>query len=332
MRAVVYTKYGPPEVLQLREVPKPIPADNEILIRIHATTVGSQDPMTRGFTFSPLFWLPLRISFGILKPRQTVLGSEFAGEIEAVGENVRRFKVGDRIFGADIKRLGTYAEYKVVPEDELMLPIPANMTYEEAAPVCSPLAAWNLLKDQAHVASGQRVLINGASGSIGTAAVQVAKHFETNVTGVCSTANLELVKSLGADHVIDYTQEDFTKNGQTYDIILDAVSKRSFSQCKRSLTPTGVYISAVPSISVLFQAFWTSKFGTKRVIFSATGLRPIQERLALFKEVVALMGQGAIKPVIDRRYPLEQIPEAHRYVATGHKKGNVVITVAQGRQ
>ena len=332
MKAVMFERYGPPEVLQLRDIPKPVPKPNEVLVRIHAATVGAEDPMIRGFTFSPLFWLPLRLSFGIFRPRKKVLGSEFSGEVVTIGEDVRQFAIGDRVFGADIKGLGSNAEYRVMPEDGLMLPIPSGMTYEEVAPACSPLAAWNLLKDQAHIKSGQTVLINGASGGIGTIAVQIARHFTSDVTGVCSTANLELVKTLGASHVIDYTQEDFTKNGKTYDVILDAVSKRSFMQCKHSLTKTGIYISAVPSLSHLFWVFWTSRFGGKKALFSATGLRPVQERLVLFKEVAALMGQGAIKPVIDRRYPLERIPEAHSYVARGHKKGNVVITVGPDGQ
>lgn len=332
MKAVVCTKYGPPEVLQLREVPKPIPKDNEVLIRVHATTVPAEDPMIRGFTFSPLFWLPLGIAFGLIRPRKRILGSELAGDVESVGKHVTKFREGDQVFGVDINGLGTDAEYKCLTEDGVLLAKPANMTYEEAAPVCGALAAWNLLSDKAHVQSGQRVLINGASGGIGTSAVQIAKHLGAEVTGVCSGANLELVKSLGADHVIDYTREDFTGNGQTYDIIFDTVSKRSFSHCRRSLTPTGAYISALPTPKILLQMLWTSKTAGKRAIFSATGLRPVPVRLALLKEVTALKEAGKIKTVIDRRYPLEEIAEAHRYVEKGHKKGNVIITVRQGRQ
>ena len=327
MKAVVFDRYGPPEVLQLRDVPKPCPKDDEVLIRIHRTTVAAEDPMIRGFTFSPLFWLPLRFAFGLLRPRKRILGSEFAGEIEAAGKSVTRFKIGDQVYGADIQGLGAYAEYKVIQADGMMLLKPANLTYDEVASACGSVAGWNLLRDQADVQPGQKVLINGASGNIGTIAVQIARHLGAEVTGVCSTRNLNLVKSIGADHVIDYKREDFAKNGQTYDVILDAVSKRSFSQCKRSLAPSGVYISALPSISVLFQKFWTSRFGSKKVLFSATGLRPIQERLALFEEVGALIGQGAIRNVVDRHYSLEELPEAHRYVATGHKRGSVVIDV-----
>jgi NADPH:quinone reductase-like Zn-dependent oxidoreductase len=328
MKAIVYTKYGSPDVLQLKEVEKPTPKDNEVLIRVYAATVAAEDPMRRSFTFSPLFWLPLRIAFGLIRPRKTILGSELAGEIESVGKDVKLFRKGDQVFGVDISGLGAYAEYKCLPEEGVLAIKPANMTYEEAAPVCGALAAWNHLKDKANIQSGQKVLINGASGSVGTAAVQIARYFGAEVTGVCSTTNLELVKSLGADKVIDYyTKEDFTKTGQTYDIIFDTVSKSSFSRCKGSLTQNGVYFSAVPGLTIIFQMLWTSKIGSKKAKFSATGLRPVQERLKFLKEVNKLIEAGKIKTVIDRCYPWGQIAEAHRYVETGHKKGNVVITV-----
>jgi NADPH:quinone reductase-like Zn-dependent oxidoreductase len=330
MKAVVYERYGPPEVLQLKEVEKPVPKDNEVLIRVYATTVPAEALLLRSFPFSPLLWFLTRIAIGLRKPRKTILGSELAGEIESVGKDVKRFKEGDQVFGSDLSGLGAYAEYKCMPEEGVLALKPANITYEEAAPVCGALAAWNLLKNKANIRSGQKVLINGVSGSVGTAAVQIAKYFGAEVTGVCSTTNLELVKSLGADKVIDYTKEDFTQNGETYDVIYDTydtVIKNSFSRCKDSLTQRGVYLSAVPTLTILFQMLWTSKIGSKKVKFSATGLRPVAERLTFLKELIELIEAGKIKPVIDRRYPLEQIAEAHRYVEKGHKKGNVVITV-----
>jgi len=327
MRAIVYNRYGPPEVLQLQDVPKPVPADHEVLIRVYATTVPAEDPMIRGFTFRPLFWLPLRMAFGLIRPRKRILGSELSGVVESVGSRVTKFKEGDEVFGVDIQGLGCYAEYKCLPEDGVLLPKPKNLTYEEAAPVCGALAAWNLLRDKVPVQQGQRVLINGASGNIGTAAVQIARHFGAEVTGVCSTANLDLVSSLGADHVVDYTKEDFTKRGETYDIIFDVVSTSSFLRCRRSLKRGGAYISALPSPSVLLQMLWTSRFGSRKVVFSATGLRSVSIRLALLKELTALVKDGKIKAVIDRRYPLDEIQDAHRYVAKGHKKGSVIINV-----
>ncbi|MFC1846494.1 NAD(P)-dependent alcohol dehydrogenase [Chloroflexota bacterium] len=327
MKAVVYEKYGSPEVLQLKEVEKPVPKDNEVLIKVFAATVGCEDPIIRSFTFSPLFWLPLRIAFGLIRPRKTILGSELAGEVESVGKDVRQFKNGDQVFGVDLKGLGAYAEYKCLPEEGVLSIKPANVTYEEAAPICGVLAALNILSYKANIQSGQKVLINGASGNLGTSAVQVAKYFGAEVTGVCSTTNLELVKSLGADSVINYTKEDFTESSKTYDIIFDVASNSSFSRCKSLLTRNGVYFSAVPRIITLLEVLWTSKIGSKKAKFSATGLRPIPERMVLLKKLIELVEAGKVKTVIDRRYPLEQIVEAHRYVEKGHKKGNVIITV-----
>jgi NADPH:quinone reductase-like Zn-dependent oxidoreductase len=322
MKAIVCTKYGPPEVLQLQEVEKPTPKDNEVLIRIHAATVGLSDVMTReGAPFLTRFFT------GLIMPKNPIPGAEFAGEIEAVGKDVKLFKNGDQVFGADLSGLGAYAEFKCLPEDGVLAIKPANVTYEEAAPVCGALAAWNFLTDQATIQSGQKVLINGASGSIGTAAVQIARYFGAEVTGVCSPTNLELVKSLGADHVIDYTQVDFTKTGQAWDAIFDAENESSFSRCKGSLTQKGVYLTTFPGLTILLQMLWTSKIGSKKAKFSATGLRPVPERLSFLKELIQLMEEGKIKSVIDRTYPWEQIAEAHRYVEKGHKKGNVVITL-----
>jgi NADPH:quinone reductase-like Zn-dependent oxidoreductase len=322
MKAIVCTKYGPPDVLQLREVEKPVPKDNEVLVKIHATSVHIGDWRLRSFTVPPLFRLPFRISMGFRGPRKKILGEEFAGEIAAVGKAIRRFKEGDQVFGDTGAVLGAYAEYVCLPEKATLATKPAGMTYEEAAagPV-STLAALYYLR-RGGIQSGQKVLINGASGALGTAAVQLAKHFGTEVTAVCSTANLELVKSLGADKIIDYTKEDFTKNGETYDIIFVAAGKRSFSQCKGSLTQRGVFLLSVPTLAILVQTLWTSMIGSKKAILGVP--KSSIEDLVFLKELVEA---GKIKPVIDRYYPLEQIAEAHRYVEKGHKKGNVVITV-----
>ncbi len=316
MKAIVYEKFGPPEVLQLKEVDKPTPKDHEVLIRIYAGTVTIEEP---GWRASPGF-------NGFLKPRNPILGEEFAGEIEAVGKEVKRFKAGDQIFGID--SYGAHAEYKCIPEDKALVLKPSNMAYEEAAAVPNgALTALPFLRDKGNIQSGQNILIYGASGSVGTAAVQLAKYYGTEVTGVCSTANLEMVKSLGADHVIDYTQEDFTKNGKTYDIIYDTVGKRSFSECKGSLTESGVYLTTVPTPAIMLQALWPAKRGGKQAKFMAAGLRPAREKVKDLKFLRELIEAEKFKAVIDKRYPLEEMAEAHRYVETGRKKGNVVITV-----
>lgn len=324
MKAIVYTEYGPPDVLQLKEVERPTPRDNEVLIRVYATTVTAGDVNARGFVFVPPGFGPLpRLMLGIRKPKRPILGVELAGEIEAVGKEVRLFKKGDQVFGIDSDRWGAYAEYVCRPEAGALATKPANMTYEEAAAV--PFGAGTALSflRKANIRRGQKALINGASGGVGTYAVQLARYYEAEVTGVCSTANLGLVKSLGADKVIDYTQEDFTKNGETYDIILDTVvGKTSFSRCKGSLTPKGLYLAVAGGLQEAVQMLWTSMTGGKRVVFGAT--TESKEDLIFLKELIEA---GKIKAVIDRRYPLAQTAEAHRYTDKGHKKGNVVITV-----
>jgi 2-desacetyl-2-hydroxyethyl bacteriochlorophyllide A dehydrogenase len=319
VKAIVATKYGPPDVLQLKDVEKPAPKDNEVLIKVHATTVASGDVWIRSSTYSPWFWLPARIMYGLRKPRKRIPGNELAGEIESVGKDVKLFKKGDQVFGIiwETSFGGATAEYKCLPEDGVAIK-PANMAHEEAAAVpIGGLTALHLLR-KGHVQSGQKILVYGASGSVGTFAVQLAKYFGAEVTGVCSTTNIEMVISVGADKVIDYTKEDFTKSGQTYDVIFDAVRKTSFLRCKSSLKQRGIYITVDWP---LITALWTSIVGSRKVVF---GIAKRIEDLTFLRELIEA---GKIKSVIDRRYPLEQTAEAHRYVEKGHKKGNVVITV-----
>ena len=322
MKAIVCPKYGPPEVLQFKEEYKPVPKNNELLIRVYTVFVGIEDPMQR--KGKPYFG---RVFVGLTKPKKPILGTEFCGEIEEVGKDVKLYKKGDKVFGVTGSGFGCYAEYMCMPEAGLLSIKPPNMTNEEAAPVCGALAAWNLLKAIANIQSGQKVLIYGASGSIGSAAIQIAKVFGAEVTGVCYSSNLEMVKSLGADIVIDNTDEDFTKNGLTYDVILDVSGKPSSLQFKNLLNKKGFYLTTYPTISILFQTFWTSMFNSKKVVFSATGLKPVSERLAFLKELIELFKEGKLKTIIDQSFQLEQMIEAHRYVERGLERGNVVVTI-----
>lgn len=306
MRAIVCTAYGSPDVLKLQEIKKSVPKDNEVLIKVNATTVTSGDCRVRGFKSPFLLWLPMRIVLGLRRPRKPVLGVEMAGEIEAVGKDVRKFKIGDSVYGLPGMRFGAHAEYLCLPEKSALAEKPHNMTYEEAAavPFSGTTALYFLRK--AKIRAGHRVLVYGASGAVGTSAVQLAKSFGAEVTGVCSTVNLDLVKSLGADKVIDYLREDFTGNGERYDIIFDAVGKTSKSKCRSILAPNGAFVSVEGQ-------------GVAKVY---------AEDLIALKEWVEA---GKLKAVIDRFYPLEQIGEAHSYVEKGHKKGNVVIRVEHGK-
>ena len=329
MKAIQYTEYGPPDVLKLTEVEKPSPKDNEILIKIHANSINYGDIAARNFrAITPsqfnmpfIFWLLARVSFGLNRPKNHTLGSEFAGSVETTGKDVKSFKAGDAVFGYRGMTMGANAEYLCMPESGMVTIKPANISHDEAATIpYGALTALNLLR-AVNIQPGQKVLINGASGAIGAAAVQLAKHVGAEVTGVCGTPRLEYVKALGADHVIDYTQTDFTQNGKTYDLIFDILGKVSFESCKNSLNENGTLLFASFKMKQLFQ-MWQTKNRSKKVICTLSGEKP--EDLLHIKTLVEA---GAIKTFIDRRFPLEQTAEAHRYIEAGQKKGNVVITL-----
>lgn len=325
MKAVVFDRYGPPDVLRLEEVEKPTPRDDEVLVKIHATTVNRSDVHTREANRSSglLFYFVSHLVFGIRGPRRRILGGEFAGEVEAVGSAVSDFAVGDHVFGATGIRFGAHAEFIAVRASGRIEHMPAGMGFEEAAPICDGALNALMLLKQADLRSGRRILIYGASGAIGTAGVQLARFFGADVTAVTSTKNIELVRSLGADRVIDYTKEDFTKNGLTYDVIFDAVGKHSFRRCRGSMEPGGLYLPTDGAANLIW-ALMPARKGAKRVLFQIPPRQPKEEVRFLKK----LIEDGRYRPVIDRCYPLDDVIEATRYVETERKTGNVVLTVS----
>jgi NADPH:quinone reductase-like Zn-dependent oxidoreductase len=325
MKAIVYTEYGPPdEVLELEEVEKPTPKEDEVLVKVHAASATFGDASgVRGEPFGVRLWL------GLLKPKYKILGKDIAGRVEAVGGNVQQFQPGDEVFGdLGLSGWGGFAEYVSVPENALALK-PANMTFEQAAATPeSAVVALQGLRDKGQIQPGQKVLIVGASGGVGTFAVQIAKSFGAEVTGVCSTRNLDMVRSIGADHVIDYTQEDFTRNEQRYDLILAAGGYRSIFDYKRALSPMGTYVATGGAMAQIYQAMLLGSFismtGSKKM--GNLAMKPNRDDLVFMKE---LLEAGKVVPVIDRRYPLSEVPEALRYYGEGHSQGKVVITVEQ---
>ena len=326
MKAILHTQYGPPDLLQLTEVQKPTPKANEVLIVIHATTVSTADCNMRNFTFVTRSMLPFaKLTFGIKKPwKPRVLGTELAGEVQQVGKEVTRFKTGDRVVASPGAAGGGHAEYACLPEAGAMAVIPHSLSWEQAVAIpFGANTALYFLRDLGKIRAGQDLLIVGASGAIGSAGVQIGKHFGATVTGVCSGANVQLVKALGADSVIDYTREDFTENGNTYDLIFDVVGGTTFQRCQSSLKPNGVFLQNIMELSDIVRVFWTSIAGGRKIKGGvAIG------NMANMRLITALAEAGTLRPVIDRSYPLERIAEAFKYVEQGHKKGNVVITVS----
>ncbi len=330
MKAIVYEEYGGPDVLQLKEIEKPVPKDNEVCIKVHATTVNYGDLTARNFRYMPLsnfnmplaLYYPSRIAFGFLKPKINILGSEFSGVIETIGKDVTRFKPGDPVYGYRGMNMGAYAEYVCMPEKGTLLKMPVNLTHTEATVFpYGAIVALNLLR-KVNLQKDEKVLINGASGSIGSQAVQLAKYFGAKVTGVCSTSRIEFVKALGADTIIDYTHDDFTAGKERYDLIFDILGRSSFAGCKRVLRPGGRYLLASFKMKQLLQMLWTKIAGDKKVICALSG-----DKAEDLEFITGLIEAGHIKAVIDRTFPLKQAADAHRYVENGNKKGQVVITL-----
>jgi NADPH:quinone reductase-like Zn-dependent oxidoreductase len=324
MKAIVHTKYGPPDELQLKEVEKPVPGDNEVLIKIHASTVTTTDCNVRNLTFVPeSFKFLSRIIFGFKKPKKNILGIDFAGEIEAIGKDVKLYKEGDHVFGSPGIKMGAHAEYSCVPETGALAIKPVGLSWEEAAAISlAGNTALFFIRDLGKIQNGQKILIHGASGAIGTYAVQLARYYGAEVTGVCSAANAEMVKSLGADKVIDYTKEDFYKSDERYDFVFNVVGKTTFSQCKGVLKPKGIYLENMLEIKDILRMMWTSITGGKKIKGGVS-----KERAENLNFFIELIESGKLKPVIDRIYPFERAAEAFHYVEQGHKKGNVVISM-----
>jgi NADPH:quinone reductase-like Zn-dependent oxidoreductase len=321
MKAAVHRRYGPPDIVTVEEVPRPVPRGNEVLVRIHAAVVGVVDGLAR--RGAPLY---ARAHFGLRHPRFPVLGCDFAGQVEAAGPAVTQFTAGDQVFGTIAPRFGAHAEYVCLPEQAAVAPKPANLSYPEAAALADATALC-FLRDKANLQRGQTIAINGASGAVGTAAVQLAKHFGASVTAVCSGANADLVRKLGADDVIDYTEADFTRAGQAYDVIFDVAGKSSFSRCRPALSRAGVYLTTAPSPAIFLQMPWTARSGARRAVVAFTGLRAASEKRKDLLYLRDLAEASALAPVVGARYPLPRIADAHRHVDAGHKRGNVVVTM-----
>ncbi|MEQ9102225.1 MAG: NAD(P)-dependent alcohol dehydrogenase [Imperialibacter sp.] len=328
MKAVVFKKYGKPDVLQMAEVEKPVPKSDEVLVKIYATSVTAEDPKMRAFDHPPLLKLPVGLMFGFRKPKNPVLGIEFSGVVEAIGSKVKNYQINDQVFGYTGLSFGAYAEYKCLPESALMHLKPQNLSFAEAATMVNgPLSALVYLKKKGKIEKGHRVLIYGASGSVGTAAVQLAKYFGAHVTGVCSTKNLALVKSIEADEVIDYTEDDYTDTDKRYDIVFDAVGKTSMKECMNLLTPKGKYLLTEFGLRHMLAAMYSSVFKRKKVVIASSNFYWKREDLVFLK---GLAEQGHYRPVVDRSFPLADIAEAHTYVASGRKVGNVAVVVCGG--
>ncbi len=323
MKAAACTGYGSPAVLRVEDVPAPVPQHNEVRVKVRASSVTAADTMMRRGT--PAY---ARLFLGVTRPKHRIPGTGFAGVVDAIGPDVQQYEQADAVFGETGARFGANAEYVCVPEDGVLAAMPSSTSFEEAAPICDgALTALHFLRDLGGLRSGQRVLVNGATGSLGAAAIQIARNADAQVTAVCSTRGIDLAKSLGAAHVVDYATTDFTSARDVYDIIFDAVGKSSFARCRSALRDEGAYLSPVLSLRLLFEMLWTKRIGNRRARFSATGLRPAAELRPMLGELKAMLEAGRLRSVIDRRYSLGQIAEAHRYVDTGRKQGNVVIVM-----